>query len=46
MHIDHINISAPAELPLKVRDFYCDVLGLTEGFRSEFIRRCGNQLSG
>ena len=38
MHIDHINISAPAELLLKVRDFYCDVLGLTEGFRPEFPR--------
>ena len=38
MHIDHINISAPAELLLKVRDFYCDVLGLYEGFRPEFPR--------
>lgn len=38
MHIDHINISAPAELLLKVRDFYCEVLGLTEGFRPEFKR--------
>lgn len=38
MHIDHINISAPAELLLKVRDFYCDVLGLTEGFRPKFSR--------
>ena len=27
MHIDHINISAPAELLLKVRGFYCDAPG-------------------
>jgi len=32
MQIDHINISAPAELLLKVRDFYCDVFGLTQIF--------------
>ena len=30
MHIDHINISVPAALLLKVRGFYCDVLGLTQ----------------
>ena len=36
MHLDHINISAPAELLIKVRDFYCDLLGLAEGFRPEF----------
>ncbi len=36
MHIDHINISAPMKLLEKVRDFYCDVLGLNEGFRPEF----------
>ncbi len=39
MHIDHVNISAPAELLLKARDFYCDVLGLTEGFRPNFSKR-------
>jgi len=38
MHIDHINISAPAELLLKVRDFYCDVLGLSGGFRPKLSR--------
>ena len=38
MHIDHINIAAPAELLLKVRSFYCDVIGLTDGFRPEFSR--------
>ena len=38
MHIDHINVAAPAELLEKVRDFYCDVLGLTEGFRPNFSK--------
>lgn len=38
MHIDHINISAPAELLLEIRNFYCDVLGLTEGFRPKLSR--------
>jgi len=36
MHIDHVNISAPGELLEKVRSFYCDVLGLEEGFRPNF----------
>ena len=36
MQIDHINISAPVELLLEIKDFYCNVLGLTEGFRPEF----------
>ena len=38
MHIDHINISAPMGLLQDVRDFYCDVLGFTEGFRPQFSR--------
>ena len=38
MHIDHINVAAPAGLLEKVRDFYCDVLGLKEGFRPNFSR--------
>ena len=38
MQLDHINISAPAELLKKVRDFYCDVLGLKEGFRPNFSK--------
>jgi len=38
MQLDHINISAPAELLDKVRDFYCDVLGFTEGFRPNFSK--------
>ena len=39
MHLDHINISAPAELLGEIRDFYCDLLGLTEGFRPMFSRK-------
>lgn len=38
MHIDHINISAPMKLLEKVRDFYCEVLGLNEGFRPNFSK--------
>ena len=38
MQLDHINISAPTELLEKVRDFYRDVLGLTEGFRPNFSK--------
>jgi catechol 2,3-dioxygenase-like lactoylglutathione lyase family enzyme len=36
MHIDHINIRAPRELLAQIRDFYCAVLGLEEGFRPVF----------
>ena len=36
MHIDHINIKAAPALLVKVRDFYCQVLGLNEGFRPAF----------
>lgn len=36
MHIDHINISAPPELLRKVKDFYRDVLDLSEEFRPNF----------
>ncbi|MDX1379776.1 MAG: diguanylate cyclase [Xanthomonadales bacterium] len=36
MHIDHINIRAPADLLEQVRDFYCALLGLEEGFRPNF----------
>jgi catechol-2,3-dioxygenase len=35
MHIEHINISAPMDLLTQVRDFYCNILGLTEGFRPQ-----------
>ena len=36
MHIDHINIAAPADLLETVRAFYCEVLGLKDGFRPRF----------
>lgn len=36
MQIDHINIRGPQGLLRRVRDFYCDVLGLKEGFRPPF----------
>ena len=38
MHIDHINISTPPDLLRKVRDFYCNVLGLAEGFRPKLSK--------
>jgi catechol 2,3-dioxygenase-like lactoylglutathione lyase family enzyme len=36
MQIDHINIKAPQALLEEVREFYCAVLGLKEGFRPDF----------
>lgn len=36
MYIDHVNIKATPGLLDKVRDFYCHVLGLDEGFRPAF----------
>ena len=33
MKIDHINISAPRDVLDKDKDFLCNVLNLTEGFR-------------
>jgi catechol 2,3-dioxygenase-like lactoylglutathione lyase family enzyme len=36
MHIDHINIRAPAGLLDEVRQFYCAIFGLEEGFRPAF----------
>lgn len=39
MHLDHVNISAPAELLVEIRDFYCNLLGLTEGSRPMFSRK-------
>lgn len=38
MYIEHINISAPLELLGRVRDFYCNVFGVKEGFRPHFSR--------
>ena len=36
MHIDHINIRAPAGVLEQLRDFYCALLGLEDGFRPNF----------
>lgn len=36
MHLDHINIAASRDLIEKVKDFYCAVFDLTEGFRPNF----------
>ncbi|MCX2981181.1 diguanylate cyclase [Halieaceae bacterium IMCC14734] len=36
MQLDHMNISVPAPLLDTIRDFYCDVLGLSKGPRPEF----------
>lgn len=38
MHIEHINISAPTELLERVKEFYCDLFNLVEGFRPTFTR--------
>lgn len=36
MNIDHINLRAPREMLAKLREFYCAVLGLEEGYRPAF----------
>ena len=38
LSIIHIQLVAEKDLVLKLRDFYCDVVGLTEGFRPPFER--------
>jgi catechol 2,3-dioxygenase-like lactoylglutathione lyase family enzyme len=38
LSINHIQLVAEKDLALKLRDFYCDVVGLKEGFRPEFER--------
>ena len=38
LSINHIQLVAEKELVLKLRDFYCDVVGLSEGFRPSFER--------
>jgi catechol 2,3-dioxygenase-like lactoylglutathione lyase family enzyme len=38
LYINHIQLVAEKELILKLRDFYCDIVGLTEGFRPDFER--------
>lgn len=36
MKLDHINIAAPPQLLRRTRDFYCEILGLEQGFRPDF----------
>jgi len=38
LSINHIQLVAEKDLVLKLRDFYCDIVGLTEGFRPTFER--------
>ena len=35
---NHIQLVAEKDLVIQLRNFYCDVVGLTEGFRPEFER--------
>ena len=37
--IDHVNIRAPADDIARLRQFYCDVIGLSEGWRPGFESR-------
>lgn len=36
MHIEHINISAPMELLIKIKEFYCNIFEIEAGFRPNF----------
>ena len=38
LSINHIQLVAEQDLVMQLRDFYCDVVGLTEGFRPAFER--------
>ena len=38
LSINHIQLVAEKDLVIQLRDFYCDVVGLTEGFRPAFER--------
>ena len=38
LSINHIQLVAEKDLVIQLRDFYCDVIGLTEGFRPPFDR--------
>ena len=38
MHIEHFNISAPLELLERLKEFYCELFELEEGFRPPFSR--------
>ena len=37
--IDHVNIRAPADDIARLKQFYCDVIGLSDGWRPEFQSR-------
>ncbi len=39
MHIDHIKIRSSPEIIDRVKSFYCDALGLEEGYRPNSSRR-------
>ena len=38
LSINHIQLVAEKNLVTQLRDFYCDIVGLTEGFRPPFER--------
>ena len=38
LSINHIQLVAEKDLVIKLRDFYCNVVGLSEGFRPAFER--------
>ena len=38
LSINHIQLVAEKDLVIQLRDFYCNVVGLTEGFRPPFER--------
>ena len=38
LSINHIKLVAEKDLVIQLRDFYCDIVGLTEGFRPPFER--------
>jgi len=38
LSINHIQLVAKKDLVIKLRDFYCDIVGLSEGFRPAFER--------
>ena len=38
LSINHIQLVAEKDLVIQLRDFYCNIVGLTEGFRPAFER--------
>jgi len=38
MRIEHINITVPLDLLERVKEFYCTVFGLVDGYRPKFSR--------